>query len=111
MTTLVKNVRNTPAKPFLAKTPDIAVEADPLFKIESGIPMPKRGQPASQVTKEALLKLSNTLNQLKPGESFVFGNLSVGTVRKYLREEFTELKTRIQVVNKEKKWYRLWLMP
>lgn len=110
MQTIVKNVRrgNEPAKPFALKS--VEVETDPLFKIEDNIPMPKRGQPASQVTKEALGKLSVTLNQLKPGQSFVFGNLSVGTVRKYLREEFAELKTRIQVVNKEKKWYRLWLM-
>lgn len=87
-----------------------AVDEPKPFVIETGIPIPKRGQPPSKTIQDALTKLIFALNNMKPTQSIVITNISATTVRKYLREEFPELKTRIQVANKEKGWFRLWLL-
>jgi hypothetical protein len=100
-TTTLKNMRR-PAS-------EIVDEAQ-TFKIETGIPIPKRGQPPSQTTKAALEKLVFALNNMRPNQSIVIAHLSASTVRKYLRKMFPELKTRLQVANRERKWYRLWIL-
>ena len=81
-----------------------------IFHIEDGIPVPKSNYKTPEITRESLNKLVYILNNMKIGQSFVFGNLSRGRVRKYLSEMFPELKTKIQLVSREKRWYRLWLL-
>jgi hypothetical protein len=80
------------------------------FRIESGIPVPKRGQPPSQVIKEALHRLTYALNNMHATQSIVVTNISPTTVRKFLREELPELNTRIQIIDKAKGWFRLWVI-
>lgn len=84
--------------------------APKFFRIETGIPVPKRGQPPSNEIKEALLKLTYALNNMKMHQSIVVRNVSKTTIGKYVREELPEIKIRMQTVNKEKGWVRVWLM-
>ena len=79
-----------------------------LFTIEDHVPVVKAGQPPREKTQQIVDKMTFMLHNMKINQSFLFQGISLGTARKHVNERFPEFKTRISMIDKDKKIYRIW---
>ena len=90
-----------PAKAAVAKSTNTGVQ---LFTLESGIPIPTKGQKANE---EARTQLRGLFNKMSTGQSFVVPKNIVHVAAHLVKKEFGAFKIRTSATTPEKKFFRI----
>lgn len=80
-----------------------------LFQIETGVEITRKNK-NHEKTKLVIFKIVTALNNMRDGQSLVFDGISDYTLSRHFKKEFPEMKFKISLVDKEKKWFRFFLV-
>jgi len=100
MATKKNAVTKKSAQSTKSPTPPKGLE---LFKLETGIPVPPRGQHDPQF----IIMITGVLKDMKPKQSFAFPKKKQAAISKIAKNDFPKYKMRFSTIQPDKKFVRV----